>query len=106
MKEINIYFGRLTKDGQMIEEAQFMEFLQIFFNPHFENYTLFPVLGMYKGSKEPATMIQILITNEDLDNGKRDNIREVCNKYNELWLQECTLVTYKDVIESHLYGRE
>ena len=98
MTEINIYFGRQTKEGQIIEENQFLDFLRLFVNPIFEDYTIFPSIGVWKNSQEPTTVMQILTNND-----RREDVVNICHKYCELWLQECVMVTYKEV-EMRLYN--
>lgn len=103
MKEINIYFGRITKHGQIIENSQFLEFLEHIINPIFTSYTIFPCIGFWDRKKEPSTMIQLITDN--VDDIMIQNIENICKKYCEMWYQDCVLVTQKDVY-SQLYGNK
>lgn len=104
-----MYFGLLTKEGELVTEDEFNRFLEEYINPYYDGYTVVSnTIGIWKKQVEPSKMIIIIDQNSGNTNtinyNTKEHIKFICETYCSRFKNDCVMVSYQDV-EMELYGR-
>jgi hypothetical protein len=87
----NIPAGTLSKEGDVISQAEFNEFLVEEVTPTFPGFTLATNKGYWKGQPETVRVLTILTADSD---SLRNTIRMIAERYKTRFTQEAVAYSF------------
>ena len=88
MNTYRLYFGRDSVSHGPITHMQFARFLTEFVDTVFDAYTLIASSGVWKGKSEPCTILELVVSSEQLP-----AIEHIAAEYARSFSQDCVLLT-------------
>ena len=91
-----IYCGkRIGKSDVKVLHTDFIRFIYDVVVPIFDGFTLFDVNGYWDDTREPTTIIEIIVTN--YHHRDYQHIQRIAKRYKETFKQEAVLVTQQPI---------